>query len=371
MTTPAVPPSSRGKYCPYCGTRIVHACEYCPECRRTFLEPPVGSAAPHPVKTYEPDNRKPWIAALLSLIGLGLGQFFNGETAKGILIFILAIAAFIMGGPLLSVDPILLVTGIWVIAVFDAFMSSKKINRLEKPFYKKSVLFWPEVGLIACIAGIIVFAAVFPVVTAHGVTLTAGALAETKYPEYSLPLYDTALSLSPQDTGILMQKMAVMQGLGMSEEVQSNLDQVMAANPNETAPIIMTGDLLFTKGDYEQSVSYYKKALAINSEDAQIWIKKGDAHLAIAIADMKKIRSQYRTLSYYDDNSTNASVYSMDAFRTTESYQEAVKAYNHAIRIDPFTSVEISGRILASTQVLLDTYQGILEDVGTANSTAG
>jgi tetratricopeptide (TPR) repeat protein len=132
----------------------------------------------------------------------------------------------------------------------------------------------------------------------------------------------------------------------------------------------MTGDILYSMGDYERSVAYYKKALAINSEDAQVWIKKGDAHLAIALADMKKIRGQYRTLSYYDDNSTNDSAYSLDAFRATESYQDAVKAYNQAIKIDPFTSVEISGRILASTQVLLDTYQGILEDVGTTNSTA-
>jgi TM2 domain-containing membrane protein YozV len=172
------------------------------------------------VKTYNPDDKKPWIAALLSLVGLGLGQFFNGETAKGILFFILAIAAFIMGGPLLSVDPLLLLAVIWVIAVFDAFMSAKKINCLEKPFSRKSALFWPEVGLLAVIAVLIVFSSVFPMVTAQGVTLTAGALAETKYPEYSLPLYDAALSLAPRDTGIMMQKLAVMQGLGKSDVVQ-------------------------------------------------------------------------------------------------------------------------------------------------------
>jgi tetratricopeptide (TPR) repeat protein len=199
----------------------------------------------------------------------------------------------------------------------------------------------------------------------------AGAVAGTKYPVYALPLYETALSLAPGDTAIQMDKVSVMHALGQTDEARKDLERLMVTNPNETAPVIMTGNLLYDEGQYRESVRYFEKALAINSEDAQVWVRKGDAYLAISIQEMQKIRGKYRTLTSNNHNvSSSSDAPTMDAFRSTQSYQEAVKAYNQAIKIDPFTSVEISGRILASTQALLTTYQGILDDIGMENVTS-
>ncbi|OPY36441.1 MAG: hypothetical protein A4E35_01980 [Methanoregula sp. PtaU1.Bin051] len=51
-----------------------------------------------------------------------------------------------------------------------------------------------------------------------------------------------------------------------------------------------------------------------------------------------------------------------DVFRSTQTYQEAIKAYNKAIELDPMTSIAITARVLSATQNLLDSYTGILDD---------
>jgi hypothetical protein len=54
----------------------------------------------------------------------------------------------------------------------------------------------------------------------------------------------------------------------------------------------------------------------------------------------------------------------MDAYRETGSFRQAQNCYNEAIKINPMKSVEIAGRVLASTQNLVDNEKGILDDIG-------
>jgi hypothetical protein len=84
---------------------------------------------------------------------------------------------------------------------------------------------------------------------------------------------------------------------------------------------------------------------------------------------MRKIRDVYRNVSYnYKNPYPSSDAYTYDAFRSTESYRQAIKYYSEAIKIDPFVSVEVSARIIAATQNLLNTYSGILEDIGINNT---
>jgi|GEM_PF-791270 len=248
------------------------------------------------------------------------------------------------------------------------------------PLVSRRRLLFGTTVILLCILGSVLVALYFGVVlhksvtpqglAAHGILVAADTVADTKYPEYALPLYDTAIDLQPEDTGILVKKVHILGEEGRMGEAQACLNRAMIANPNDTVPVILTGDLLYGSGQYQSSIRYYEKALGMNRENANVWIKKGDAYLALSIVEMQGIRDQYRTLTAKNSDpygSSDAST--MDAFRSTESYREAIKAYNEAIRIDPFTSVEISGRVLASTQVLLGTYQGILDDIGIDNST--
>jgi tetratricopeptide (TPR) repeat protein len=126
---------------------------------------------------------------------------------------------------------------------------------------------------------------------------------------------------------------------------------------------------MFDEKQYQESIRYYEKALSFNRKDAQILIKKGDAYLATSIIEMQQIRDVYRNLSYNEKNPSHSSdAFTYDAFRSTESYREAIKCYSEAIKLNPFTSVEVSARIMAATQNLLNTYSGILEDIGINNT---
>jgi TM2 domain-containing membrane protein YozV len=367
---PGKPRSEREKFCPYCGTKVVRDDNYCISCRRTFVDPPVDNSISSPEEVKR-EWRKSTLAAILSLAGVGLGQFYNGETYKGLIFLTIVIGALFILPVYTSLSPLIVVLVVWAASVADAYLSAEKINQLKKPFSRKSLFFWPEVTILIILAGAVILAGTVPHTAAQGVSLMAGAVAGTKYPVYALPLYETALSLAPGDTAIQMDKVSVMHALGQTDEARKDLERLMVTNPNETAPVIMTGNLLYDEGQYRESVRYFEKALAINSEDAQVWVRKGDAYLAISIQEMQKIRGKYRTLTSNNHNvSSSSDAPTMDAFRSTQSYQEAVKAYNQAIKIDPFTSVEISGRILASTQALLTTYQGILDDIGMENVTS-
>jgi tetratricopeptide (TPR) repeat protein len=201
-------------------------------------------------------------------------------------------------------------------------------------------------------------------IAAYGLSSAADTIAESKYPEYSLGMYDTANALEPDNTKIQMKRLYVLGSLGRVDDARFYLDQMVVMYPNETTPMIYKGDLLIQEGKYQDAVTCYEKALSADPKNAKIWVKKGDAHLIMAITEMTEIRDRYKNLTANSGSSgsANQSV-PHDAFQSSQPYQEAVKAYNKAIELDPMTSIAISGRILTSTKDLVTTYDGILKDM--------
>jgi TM2 domain-containing membrane protein YozV len=63
-----------------------------------------------------------WLAVLLSILVPGLGQIYNGQTVKGIVLLLLAV----VGG---SITCGIAYFPVWVIAVVDAALIADKINR--------------------------------------------------------------------------------------------------------------------------------------------------------------------------------------------------------------------------------------------------
>lgn len=102
---------SEGKICRYCGAEIGTPGETCPNC-----------GVPHPDTA---ETRKPAISAILSALVPGLGQIYNGETAKGLLFLLAAVILFLSIGYLVG---IVLYPVFWVYAVYDAYHCAKKIN---------------------------------------------------------------------------------------------------------------------------------------------------------------------------------------------------------------------------------------------------
>ena len=109
------------KYCSNCGEQIDEKAEICPDCG---VRQPGATTYQEPV--YQQKN--PGVAAVLSALYVGLGQIYNGEIAKGLILivayFVSILLTFVMIGFITS--PIL-----WVFGIYDAYNTAKKINSGE------------------------------------------------------------------------------------------------------------------------------------------------------------------------------------------------------------------------------------------------
>jgi tetratricopeptide (TPR) repeat protein len=357
---PPPPASPRSLYCPYCGEKVVQGDNFCHSCRRTFIDALIDPSKVSQTKYPDVQVVNPQVAGFLSFIGLGLGQFYNGETAKGLIITLLFFLFPYLLRIYTSINPLIILPVIWAAAIIDAYISSKKINQHIKPFRGKSTFFLIEIVILVSLLIAIIITIISPGVTAHTISMVADAVADTKYPAWSLPVYDTALLFQPNDVGILLKRLTVLGDIGRVDEAKAVLKHIMIMAPNDTAPLVKMGDIMFNEKQYQESINYYDSALSLDQNDAQIWIRRGDVYLAISISGMEKIRGSY--INYTSPGQKTAASY--DAFKSTEAYREAVMSYNKALKLDPFTSVEVSARVMAATQNLLNTSPWVLNDIG-------
>ena len=109
--------SGTTKYCTRCGAQIFADAEICPKCG-------VRTQAANIPQTHSMKN--PGLAAVLSFFFTGLGQFYNGQFAKGLLFIIGGVVSVILMLVVIGfiLYPILLFVNIW-----DAYRSAEKINR--------------------------------------------------------------------------------------------------------------------------------------------------------------------------------------------------------------------------------------------------
>lgn len=97
-------------YCHSCGSEINDKAEICVKCGVRVKNPPVVQ------------QKSPGTALLLSLLIMGVGQIYNGQATKGIIIMIVLI---ILG---ISVVGWLLIPFLWIYAMYDAYTQANKIN---------------------------------------------------------------------------------------------------------------------------------------------------------------------------------------------------------------------------------------------------
>ena len=140
---------SVGRYCPFCGSIISDTEFFCRTCHRPItdhrnLEAP---RTDNKSGTYVVEVRKTWATGILSGVAVGLGQFYNGDTLKGIG-FAIAFLAVSFGYVNLSGYTAITFFGIWLASITEAMVSSGRINRYTRPFRGTSYLFWLElIGL--------------------------------------------------------------------------------------------------------------------------------------------------------------------------------------------------------------------------------
>jgi TM2 domain-containing membrane protein YozV len=114
-------PDRKTKFCSNCGKKIDFKAEICPKCGVRVV-----SAIKHKPASREIKN--PGLAAVLSFLITGLGQIYNGQIGKGILMLILMIVFFFMILIIIGI-PLLLV--LWIYGIYDAYETARKINSGE------------------------------------------------------------------------------------------------------------------------------------------------------------------------------------------------------------------------------------------------
>jgi TM2 domain-containing membrane protein YozV len=116
--------------CPHCNNQIPDDAAFCNVCGKSTAVEPQAQQVPPPVQPAQQTEQQvpppaapaaeiknQWIALILSCLIPGLGQIYNGQTLKGV---VLILVSFISAGTLAPVA--------WVIAMIDAPMIAKKIN---------------------------------------------------------------------------------------------------------------------------------------------------------------------------------------------------------------------------------------------------
>lgn len=99
-------------FCRNCGNVIAAKAEICPDCGVRQRDPPKSGLD----AALEGGN--PFLAALCSAVFPGLGQIYNRELKKGLLVIV---ASFVSGVLVLAFIGLLLFPLVWLYAVWDAY----------------------------------------------------------------------------------------------------------------------------------------------------------------------------------------------------------------------------------------------------------
>lgn len=98
------------KFCSTCGEKIDINAEICPKCG---------------VRSIIVNKKNPAIAAILSFFITGLGQVYNGQIKKALILFIsMVISAFLV----IILIGVFLALIIWAYGIYDAYKSAQEIN---------------------------------------------------------------------------------------------------------------------------------------------------------------------------------------------------------------------------------------------------
>lgn len=119
-----VSPSGTMVYCRECGATISETAEACPECGAK-QQPRQTNTTPLQTGSMDPRDNNPGLAAAASFVIPGLGQVYNGQIGKGIVMGAITFAFALTGIGLIIALPI------WIYLVYDAY---KVASGEERPW---------------------------------------------------------------------------------------------------------------------------------------------------------------------------------------------------------------------------------------------
>jgi len=113
------------KFCSNCGVEIDSSTRYCSNCGAEQCSP---SGYGQPYQRNVRKQKSAGLAAVLSFLVVGLGQVYNGEVGKGVLLFLGAVVSGILMYVLIGFITWII---IWFYAIYDAYNTANRINAGE------------------------------------------------------------------------------------------------------------------------------------------------------------------------------------------------------------------------------------------------
>ena len=74
-------------FCPQCGSQTPDQMSFCEKCGGALADGRMRGGPANPVAKLYAVDKRPEVALLLSFLIPGVGQFYNGDTKRGLLIF--------------------------------------------------------------------------------------------------------------------------------------------------------------------------------------------------------------------------------------------------------------------------------------------
>jgi tetratricopeptide (TPR) repeat protein len=219
-------------------------------------------------------------------------------------------------------------------------------------------------------------------------TAAAGALISVGQYDAAVVFADLALPVVTADQDLLMAKGKALSALGRDAEASACYDQILSEDPDTAGALAGKATALFRMGDMESSYAYAMDALAIDETDlaaleragaaslnlgryaeaadyydqivtlkpdeAAAWIRRGDALLSISILMEEEMKTQFSNLG-----KPGATMNALNI----DPYMEAMECYNRAISLDPMVAPMLATRMIARSQMTINTCQDILENL--------
>lgn len=116
-------------FCATCGSQVESAQGFCSRCGNRVASSQGAAAAPAMAPVQQVvlirTQKNPGVAAVLSFFWAGLGQIYNGEIGKGVLLLIVYFFSCLMMWILIGfiTTPIL-----WIYGMIDAYKTAEKMN---------------------------------------------------------------------------------------------------------------------------------------------------------------------------------------------------------------------------------------------------
>ena len=114
-------------FCPNCGEKISKNVKFCPNCGFDLNNISNNANNKRAVQDL-PTRKEPIVSVILSFVFPGLGQFYNGQSNKGIYFIIFAIVSIVLS---IIIIGGLLYLLVWLWSIIDAYNSAEKFNKGE------------------------------------------------------------------------------------------------------------------------------------------------------------------------------------------------------------------------------------------------